>query len=93
MADTRSGQPSGETATIASNRIKAIFFMLGPGDPPPPPLGTRVRVTFGDGRQLAGMSSDYSPGAVGFFVVPLGSRTNTGRIWVYRDAMRQISVG
>ncbi len=73
--------------------MKAIFFMLASGESAPSSLGTKVRVTFGDGRQVAGMSPDYSPSAVGFFVVPLESRTNTGRIWVYRDAVRQISVG
>jgi len=86
-------QPSGDTVAIGSDRVKAIFFMLAPGETPPPSLGTKVRVTFGDGRQVAGMSPDYSPGAVGFFVVPVDSRTNTGRIWVYRSAVRQISVG
>ncbi|HTP50615.1 MAG TPA: hypothetical protein VMK42_07955 [Anaeromyxobacteraceae bacterium] len=86
-------QPSGDTVDIAASRVKAIFFMLAPGETPPASLGTKVRVTFGDGRQVAGMSPDYSAGAVGFFVVPIDTRTNTGRIWVYRKAARQISVG
>ena len=86
-------EPSGETAEIASERMKAIFFMLDPGQATPPCLGTKVRVTFGDGRQVAGMSPDYSSSAPGFFVVPVDTRTNTARIWVYRAAVRQISVG
>jgi hypothetical protein len=85
--------PGGDVQRLPASRLKAVFFMLAPGESPPSALGTKVRVTFGDGRQLAGMSPDYAPGAVGFFVVPAESRTNTGRIWVYRDAIRQISVG
>jgi len=86
-------QPNGDTVDVAANRLKALFFMLDPGEAAPAALGTKVRVTFGDGRQVGGMSPDYSPGAPGFFVVPVESRTNTGRIWVYRAAVRQISVG
>jgi hypothetical protein len=85
--------PGGDVQRLPASRLKAVFFMLAPGESPPSALGTKVRVTFGDGRQVAGMSPDYAPGAVGFFVVPVESRTNTGRIWVYRDAVRQISVG
>jgi len=85
--------PSGEVQHFPASRLKAVFFMLAPGGAPPSALGTKVRVTFADGRQVAGMSPDYAPGAVGFFVVPLDTRTNTGRIWVYRDAVRQISLG
>ena len=86
-------EASGETTGVAAERVKAIFFMLDPGQAPPSCLGTKVRVTFGDGRQIAGMSPDYSPSAPGFFVVPVDTRTNTARIWVYRAAARQISVG
>lgn len=77
---------------IAASRVKAIFFMLLPGGRPPAAEGRKVRVTFRDGRQVAGFSPDYDPEAVGFFMVPVESRTNTGRIWVYRAAVRQVSV-
>jgi hypothetical protein len=30
---------------------------------------------------------------VGFFVVPVDVKSNTGRIWVFREAVRQVSVG
>jgi hypothetical protein len=86
-------QPGGELLHIPASRTKAVFFMLGPGESAPAARGTKVRVTFSDGRQVAGMSPDYAPGAPGFFLVPLDSRTNTGRIWIYRDATRQVSVG
>lgn len=82
----------GAPQPIAASRVKAIFFMLLPGGKPPAPEGRRVRVTFRDGRQVAGYSPDYQPEAVGFFMVPADTRTNTGRIWVYREAVKQVSV-
>ena len=29
---------------------------------------------------------------VGFFMIPADTRTNTGRIWVYQAAVRQVTV-
>jgi hypothetical protein len=52
-----------------------------------------VRVTFADGRQISGLSPDYSPDSLGFFVLPLDTRTNTARVWVYRGSARQITIG
>jgi hypothetical protein len=72
--------------------VRAIFFMLSPGESAPEATGVRVRVTFRDGRQVAGFSPDYDPEAIGFFMVPADTRTNTARIWVYRAAVRQVSV-
>ncbi len=86
-------QPNGAVARIPAESVKAIFFMLPPGQRPPEAHGTRVRVTFSDGRQVCGVAPDYSPSSPGFFVLPLDARTNTARVWVYRAAVRQISVG
>lgn len=86
-------QPNGAVARVPADHVKAIFFMLTPGDRPPAAAGTRVRVTFGDGRQVSGLSPDYAPDSPGFFVLPLDIRTNTARVWVYRAAARQIAVG
>ncbi len=86
-------QPNGAVARVPADHVKAIFFMLTPGDRPPAAAGTRVRVTFGDGRQVSGLSPDYAPDSPGFFVLPLDVRTNTARVWVYRAAARQIAVG
>jgi hypothetical protein len=49
-------------------------------------------VTFRDGRQVAGFSPDYREGGIGFFMIPADTRTNTGKIWVYRSAVRQVAV-
>jgi hypothetical protein len=86
-------QPSGAVARIPAEQVKAIFFMLSAGERTPAAAGTRVRVTFGDGRQISGLSPDYSPDSTGFFVLPLDGRTNTARVWVYRAAVRQIAIG
>jgi hypothetical protein len=87
-----SPQPGGAAEAIETAKVKAIFFMLSPGEQPPAPEGKKVRVTFRDGRQVAGFSPDYTDSGAGFFMVPGDTRTNTGRIWVYRSAVRQVSV-
>ncbi|GEJ57828.1 DUF6982 domain-containing protein [Anaeromyxobacter diazotrophicus] len=85
-------QPGGASEPLPAERVKAIFFMLGTGEPPPAPEGKKVRVTFRDGRQVAGFSPDYAPERVGFFMVPADTRTHTARIWVYRASVRQVTV-
>jgi hypothetical protein len=85
-------QPGAAPEVLGTDKVKAIFFMLAPGEKAPAPEGARVRVTFRDGRQVAGFSPDYREGSVGFFMIPADTRTNTGRIWVYRSAVRQVSV-
>lgn len=86
------GQGGGAAEPVPVGEIKAIFFMLPPGEQPAGPEGKKVRVTFRDGRQVAGFSSDYAPERPGFFMVPSDTRTHTARIWVYRSAVRQVSV-
>ena len=83
----------GEAAEpIAAEKVKAIFFMLAPGEAPPAAEGKKVRVTFRDGRQVAGFSPGYREDGAGFFMIPGDTRTNTGRIWVYRAAVKQVAV-
>jgi hypothetical protein len=86
-------QPNGAVARVPADHVKAIFFMLPTGERPPPAAGTRVRVSFGDGRQVSGLSPDYSPDSAGFFVLPVDPGTHTARVWVYRAAARQITAG
>lgn len=82
----------GAVEQVQSAGVKAIFFMLAPGEQPPVAQGKRVRVIFRDGRQVAGFAPDYREELAGFFVIPADARTNTGRIWVYRAAVRQVAV-
>jgi hypothetical protein len=84
--------PGGPTEGISTRHVKAIFFMLAPGEQPVTPYGSRVRVTFRDGRQVAGLSPDYREGASGFFMIPADARTSTARIWVYSAAVKQVAV-
>jgi hypothetical protein len=83
----------GEAAeSVPTGKVKAIFFMLAPGEAAPAAQGKKVRVTFRDGRQVAGYSPDYAEDGPGFFMIPGDARTNTGRIWVYRAAVKQVVV-
>lgn len=82
----------GGTEEVPTEGVKAIFFMLAPGEKAPPAEGKKVRVTFRDGRQVAGFSPDYQDGLVGFFMIPADTRTNTGRIWVYQAAVKSVAV-
>ena len=85
-------QAGGAPETLQAERVKAIFFMLGAGEAPPEPAGQKVRVTFRDGRQVAGFSPDYRPELPGFFMIPVDTRTHTARIWVYRTSVRQVTI-
>jgi hypothetical protein len=85
-------QPGSAPEDILTEKVKAIFFMLSPGEKAPAAEGKRVRVTFRDGRQIAGFSPDYQEDGIGFFMIPADTKTNTGRIWVYRAAVRQVAV-
>ncbi len=82
----------GSPERIPRARVKAIFFMLPAGTKAPTPDGQKVRVTFKDGRQVAGFSKDHKAGGQGFFVVPADNRTNTSRIFIYRHSVQAIAV-
>ncbi|HET6438658.1 MAG TPA: hypothetical protein VFG59_11385, partial [Anaeromyxobacter sp.] len=84
--------PGGTPEDLPTDHVKAVFFMLAPGEQPRPPHGSKVRVTFRDGRQVAGFSPDYREETIGFFMIPADSRTSTGQIWVYRSAVKQVAV-
>ena len=83
-------QGGGPTVTIEHDEVKAIFFMLAPGEKAEAGPGQAVRVTFSDGRSIEGhRQPDES--REGFFLVPLDAqRTNTRRIYVARDAVSEI---
>jgi hypothetical protein len=83
---------SGGAETLTRDRVKALFFMLAPGSRPPATEGKKVRVTFKDGRQVAGFSKDHASSAAGFFVVPADNRTNTEKIFIFRHAVQKIDV-
>jgi hypothetical protein len=82
----------GVVESIALGRVKAIFFMLAPGARSPAGEGQKIRVTFKDGRQVAGFSRDHGKGGPGFFVVPADNRTNTERIFIYRHGVQSVGI-
>jgi len=86
-------QNDGREIRIPARRVKAVFFVLAPGESAPRPRGERVQVTFRDGRQVVGHSEDHASGEPGFFVVPSDARTNTSRVYVYRGGIQSITAG
>ncbi|WP_407923999.1 DUF6982 domain-containing protein, partial [Corallococcus exiguus] len=78
---------------IPGKRVKAIFFMLAAGARQPQAEGSKIRVTFNDGRQVAGFSQDFKGPTPGFFVVPADTRTNTARIFIYRASVQAVAEG
>lgn len=78
---------------IPGKRVKAIFFMLPAGARQPQAEGQKIRVTFSDGRQVAGFSQDFKNGGQGFFLIPADNRTNTARIFVYRSNVQAVAEG
>ena len=81
---------TGTLDNIPLDRIKAIFFMVVPGSQKPVLQGQRVRLTFQDGRELIGFSTDYKTGDPGFLITPADARTNTERIYVLRWSISSI---
>jgi hypothetical protein len=85
--------PNGSVEKIAVGLIKAIFFMMAPGQAPPQPEGKRLTVSFADGRQLSGFCPEVRDSDPGFFILPADSRTNTARIYILRAAVKDIVEG
>jgi hypothetical protein len=83
-------QGGGDLQSVYHSDVKAIFFMLVPGEKAKPGDGKKVRVTFADGRTIDG-HRDGGEGKHGFFIVPLDAqRTNTRRIYIAREATSDV---
>ena len=86
-------QGGGAEEPVYHAEVKAIFFMLAPGEKPQPASGGKVRVTFADGRSIDG-GRDGMEAKHGFFLVPAdAARTNTRRIYVAREATTDVKDG
>jgi len=84
-------QGGGSTEIVPHAEVKAIFFMLAPGEPPVAPDGGKLRVTFSDGRSIEG-HRDGREGPQGFFLVPVDAqRTNTRRIYIATAAIAHLT--
>ena len=88
-----SPQGGGATEAVPLREVKAVFFMLAPGEKREGSGGPRVRVTFLDGRTIEG-TRDGTDAPAGFFLVPADSaRTNTRRIFIARAAAQEVREG
>src|SRR5436190_1225536 len=86
-------QGGGEVEAIYHSDVKAIFFMLAPGERANGGDGARVRVTFADGRVIEG-NREGAEAKHGWFLIPAdAARTNTRRIYVAREAANEIEDG
>jgi hypothetical protein len=75
---------------VPAAEVKAIFFMLGPGEKLAPAGGAPIRVIFLDGRSIEG-TRDSGDAPKGFFLVPSdAARTSTRRVFVVRDATKSV---
>jgi hypothetical protein len=84
-------QGGGPAEIVAYSELKAIFFMLAPGETAPQPSGKKVRVTFSDGRTIDG-HRDGPDLRQGFWLVPLDAqKTNTRRIYVAKGAVASVA--
>jgi hypothetical protein len=84
-------QGGGSTELVAQQDVKAIFFMLAPGEHATAGDGPLVRVTFEDSRTIDGrLVGGNDPN--GFFLVPTDAqRTNTRRIYVARAVVASVA--
>jgi hypothetical protein len=84
-------QGGGPSEIVAHSELKAIFFMLAPGEAAPVPSGQKVRVNFSDGRSIEG-HRDGADLRQGFFLIPLDAqKTNTKRIYVAKGAVASVA--
>jgi hypothetical protein len=84
-------QGGGSTEMVAQRDVKAIFFMLAPGEPAPLGAGQLVRVTFEDSRSIEGHLAGGSD-SNGFFLVPTDAqKTNTRCIYVARAVVSNVA--
>ena len=52
--------------------------------------GRKVLVTFADGEVLAGFTSGYTPGKVGYFLTPADPASNNERVYVLSAAVKKL---
>ena len=83
-------QGGGAPEIVYHADVKAVFFMLAPGEKLKPGDGGKVRITFADGRSIEGVRNGPDT-KQGFFFVPAdAARTNTRFIYVAREALSDV---
>lgn len=94
---------SGEVEQVQLADLKALFFVRSfEGDPsrddateldPKDPRSrgsTLVRLRFGDGEEIVGLTNHYPPNRPYFFVLPVDPKSNNIRMLINRDALEGI---
>ena len=94
-----------EAVEVMVHDLKAVFFVRNLGGDPnyneykdlpeknAASLGKKIAVAFADGEVLAGYTHSYNPTNPGFFVTPVDPRSNNIRVFVVRDAVREVKLG
>ncbi len=52
--------------------------------------GRRMKVTFSDGEEMIGYVSSYSPGRIGFFLLPADLESNNERVFVVASSCKDV---
>jgi hypothetical protein len=89
------GSPQDRTEVVLAD-LKAIFFLREPNTSPVKeetlkPGGTRVKVLFADGEELAGYTYALKLQEEGFFLFPTSGTDNNERIYVIRKNAIRVS--
>ena len=89
-----------QVVTLEISRMKALFFVkLLEGDRdyrekkmarPESKVGKRVTVTFHDGESIRGTATGMKLKLPGFYLFPADPKRNNKRIFIVRDAIRNI---
>ena len=80
---------------LALMRSSRHTYRDAPVTPPRLAFGKRIRVTFTWGEVMDGMSYDYDPRAVGFYLYPLGPLNrayNIEKVFVARKATARVEM-
>ena len=91
-----------EPMQIRTAELKALFFVKDfEGDPRHDernefdaarlPVGRQIKVVFGDGEHLVGITTGYQPGRPGFFLEPADPESNIDRCYVVTGSTEEIS--
>lgn len=92
-----------EPVKVLVGELKALFFvkdLAGRSQPSPrrqefepgkPVLGRKVRVVFRDGEIMVGTTQGYDAKREGFFVFPADPQTNDERVFVVKEATKQVA--
>ena len=87
---------------VPVNRLKAVFIVhdfdgregsFRPNANNPnaqPPCGRTMKVIFDDGESLEGVSMNYDPVGLGFFLVPRDPYSNNKRIFVINESVKDV---